>query len=81
MSCGIPVVAFDCDNGPRNIVKNDIDGLLAQNGNVDDLAAKMNKMIDNTSLRQEMGLRARQNVERFRDKYVFKQYLELYRQL
>ena len=81
MSCGIPVVAFDCDNGPRNIVKNDIDGLLAQNGNVDDLAAKMNKMIDNSSLRQEMGLRARQNVERFRDEYVFKQYLELYRQL
>ena len=81
MSCGTPVVSFDCDNGPRNIVTNDVDGLLAQNGNVKDLAAKMNKMIEKTSLRHEMGLRARQNVKRFREEYVFKQYLELYQRL
>ena len=81
MSCGIPVVSFDCDNGPRNIITNGIDGLLAQNGNVEDLAVKMNEILENVSRRQGMGNNARKNVERFRDENVIKQYQELYQKL
>lgn len=80
MSCGIPVVSFDCDNGPRNIITDAEDGLLAKNGSIEDLAAKMIQMIEQPSKRQQMGTKALRNVERFEEDVVFKKYLELYRQ-
>lgn len=80
MSCGIPVVSFDCDNGPRNIITDGEDGLLAKNGSIVDLADKINQMIENSSERRQMGVHALRNVDRFKEEVVFKQYLELYRQ-
>ena len=80
MSSGIPVVSFDCDNGPRNIITDAEDGLLAKNGSIEDLAAKMIQMIEQPSRRQQMGTKALRNVERFKEDVVFKEYLELYRQ-
>lgn len=80
MSCGIPVVSFDCDNGPRNIITDGEDGLLAKSGSIVDLADKINQMIENSSERRQMGVHALRNVDRFKEEVVFKQYLELYRQ-
>lgn len=81
MSCGLPVVSFDCDNGPRNIIKNGEDGLLAEKGNVDDLARKIIQLIEHPEQRQEMGRQARQNVKRFHQDTVFRQYTDLYQRL
>ena len=41
IALGTPVVAFDCQSGPREIVENDINGYLAEYQNIDDLASKI----------------------------------------
>ena len=51
MACGLPVVAFDCPWGPRSIVTEGKDGLLAENGNVNELSDGLFQLMNNDSLR------------------------------
>ena len=59
MACGIPCVSLDCPNGPREIIQDGITGLLAKDGDVKDLSAKMEWMITHDKERKEMGINAR----------------------
>mgnify|MGYP002623804974 CR=1 FL=1 len=78
MSCGIPVVSFNCDNGPRNIIADGQDGLLVSNGNTDDLANQIVYLIEHPAQRRQMGLAAYQDVTRFSEEEIFKRYLQFY---
>lgn len=66
MSCGLPVVSFGCPWGPRSIITDGEDGLLAENGNTADLADKLLYLMDNDALRKQMAATAVKNVQRFR---------------
>lgn len=81
MSCGLPVVSFDCDNGPRNIIAHGTTGLLAVNGDADNLAVCMNHLIADSSLRRSMGAEARQQAARYKEETVLEQYAQFYASL
>lgn len=65
MTCGLPVVSFSCPCGPKDIIRDEEDGLLAENGNVSDLAAKLLTLMEDDSMRKRMATAAIQNVQRF----------------
>ena len=65
MACGVPCVSFDCPCGPSDIISNDEDGFLIPNGNAILFAAKLNELIENQTLRIEMGTKAKTNVKRY----------------
>lgn len=75
-SFGVPVVSFDCPFGPREIVQNETDGLLIENGNVESFSKAMIRLMGNKDLRQKMGQRAaldyldRWNVNKVIDKWM-----------
>lgn len=43
-SYGLPVVSFDCNTGPAEIIDSGINGFLVQNDNIEDLSDKILKM-------------------------------------
>ncbi len=78
MSCGVPPVSFACPCGPRDIIKDGIDGLLVENGNIQELANKICYLIEHEDIRKEMGKQARINVERFKIENIALQWKELF---
>lgn len=81
MASGIPCVAFDCPFGPRNIIKDNEDGFLVEYLNYEDLADKICILIENSLLRSKMGSKARENILRFSQETIMKQWIELFNSL
>lgn len=78
MSCGRPTVCFDCPCGPRSIVNDGVDGLLAEKENPKALAEKINWMIEHETERKAMGLRSREAARRFSEDVIMPKWVELF---
>ncbi len=81
MACGVPCISFDCPFGPRNIIKDGEDGILVEYLNSNALAENICKVIENESLRKELGTNARKNIQRFSQEAVMNQWEELFTSL
>ncbi|MHA3060021.1 glycosyltransferase family 4 protein [Acinetobacter sp. ANC 4636] len=74
LSVGLPIVSFDCPNGPRNIIKNREDGILVPLDNIKELASTILSLMDNLPMRISMGINAKQNIKRFSTTTVMQQW-------
>ncbi len=81
MSCGTPCVSFNCPTGPSEIITDGIDGLIAKNGDIGDLAEKISMMIENEGMRKSMGIKARENAVRFKKEVIMQQWINLFNEL
>ncbi len=65
MACGVPIVAFDCENGPRNIITNNQNGILVPPFNVNEYAESLLRLMRDDQLRAQMGNRAFESSRRY----------------
>ena len=79
MACGIPCVSFDCPFGPSDIITNEVDGFLVENGDTKAFAEKLNLLIEDAELRIKMGKNAKENVKRFLPENIMLQWDELFK--
>ncbi len=77
MSQGCACVAFNCKTGPNEIITDGISGLLARNGDVNDLAAKLQLLIEDENLRKRLSAGAVEEVKQFDKELIMKQWNEL----
>lgn len=62
---GLAAVSFDCDTGPRDIIRHELDGLLVPLGNVAELTTALDRLMGDALTRQRFAERAVEVRERF----------------
>lgn len=81
MSCGLPVVSFDCDFGPREIVTDGIDGYLVSLGNVEVFANRICQLIEDPQLRLKMGHEGVLSSKRYSPEIIMPQWKLLFERI
>lgn len=70
MSSGLACISFDCDSGPRDLIKSNFNGILIPVKDVEKLTFEMNRLINDKDLAYEMGLNAGLSVEKLDAKVI-----------
>ena len=78
MSCGVPSVSFSCPCGPKDIIDDEIEGFLVENGNINQLAEKICFLIEHPDIRRQMGIQARINARRFQLENIMQQWEHIF---
>ena len=78
MSCGLPVVAYDCPFGPSMIINHEVDGLLVEPDDEQQFANSLCRLMGDADLRQSMGRHAIASAQRFAAEQVMPQWKALF---
>ena len=78
-ACGLPIVAFDCETGPAEIVHDGVDGYLVKPNYFDEMSDRLLELASDPGKLKEFGTNARENVKRFLPEEIFKKWDEVFR--
>lgn len=75
--CGTPVVSVDCKSGPKEVIQNEINGLLVENHNPKALAMAFDRLLEDEHLYRHCKQNAKKSVENFSADIISKNWLNL----
>lgn len=81
MSCGLPVVAFDCPYGPADIITDGVDGFLVKNRDINEFANRVCQLIEDKDLRVRIGQAAVKSAQRYSADLIMPKWKELFESL
>lgn len=81
MARGVPVVAFDCKCGPKDIIDNGINGLLVKDGEIAGLAEAMMRLMGDEALRKKMASNALRVTTAYSEETVMGKWVNLFSSL
>lgn len=70
MSQGCTCISYDCKTGPREIISNNINGILVEDQNMDDMTLALSDLIENEDKRERLATEAIKSVDRFSVKNI-----------
>lgn len=76
MAAGLPCISFNIVAGPRDIIKDGINGFLIPDGDLKAMAQKIQYLVDNEAERNRIGSNAKNIVDQFSIEKIGKQYLD-----
>lgn len=81
MSFGKPVISFNCPHGPADIVENHLNGILVENGNINELSQSIGLLIENDKLRDRLAEGALNSAKKYDISTIAEQWEELLNKL
>ncbi|TCS34319.1 glycosyltransferase involved in cell wall biosynthesis [Paucimonas lemoignei] len=75
---GLPAVSFDCDTGPRDIIRHEVDGLLVSLGSEAELLGALDRLMKDGDARAALAARASDARERFSIEKVARMWEQLF---
>lgn len=81
MSCRLPVVSFDTKYGPRDIIRDGVDGFLVENRDEKVFADKLYQLMSDAELREKMAANAEERAKEFDVNKIAARWMEEYRKL
>ena len=73
----LPLISFDIETGPSEIIRNGIDGYLIENNNLTEMVTKINYLIKDINIRKKFSDRNKENLDKFEKNRIIKQWIEL----
>lgn len=64
-SYGLPIVSFDIETGPNEIIRDGINGYLVEYADIDAMSEKIEYLINHTEIRQELSDNSQLDMEKF----------------
>lgn len=81
MSCGLPVVAFECPYGPADIINDRVDGFLIKNRDIKAFADRVCYLLEDKELRCQMGQNGFVSSHRYNACMIMSQWIRLFEDL
>ncbi|MFC5458360.1 glycosyltransferase family 4 protein [Massilia niabensis] len=78
---GVPAVSFDCDTGPRDIIRHGVDGLLVPANDTAALTEALDRVMGDANLREQLAARAPEARARFSIEKIAGMWEELFAEL
>lgn len=75
---GLPIVTFSCKCGPKDIVKNGENGFLVSEGNIEEFASCLLRIMEDDELRMRMGQNAKCDSENFAESIIMRKWDNLF---
>ena len=80
-SFGIPIVAFQCKCGPKDVVSDGINGYLVPEGDIAGMSQRLEILMKDVTLRKRMGLRAKESALRFNEEAIMEKWMNTFQTL
>lgn len=81
MSCGLPIVSFSCKCGPKDLITNNKNGYLIEEGNIKELANKLMTLMASNELRRKMGICSYKKSLEYSDNVIMNKWIDLFENL
>lgn len=78
MQVGTPVVAYNCNYGPRSIINNNYNGFLCEVGDYFKMAEKVYQLLRDKDLRNKMSLNCREIYNIYNNEFIFDKWKKLF---
>ncbi|HFI0065962.1 TPA: glycosyltransferase family 4 protein [Streptococcus suis] len=79
--CRIPIVAFDCATGPGEIIRDNIDGYLVENGNKTMMVNRIKVLLEDQKKRESFSEKSQENLHYFSKNNILEEWKILINQL